>query len=491
MILAFDIGTTSLKAAVVDEKYRVVEFASKKSEILYPKKGWAEIDPERLWSDIAELASQLNVNPEAVIFSPHMAGVVPVDAEGNALRNAMIWLDERAAGLPREVFEGFPKIHGYNAFKLLKFLRITGGAPSKTGKDPISKIVWLRENEPDVFAKTTKILDVKGYLIARSCGEFVTSPDEANLTWLADTRGGKARWSGSLLRDFGIDAKLMPAIRSCASIAGMMSRRAASDLGMDPAPVIVGAGDLTAAAVGSGAVEEGKVHVYIGTSDWVAAHVAERKVDVSHYIGSILSAIDGRYLLVAEQEVAAGALEWAMRMVGIDDYSEIKRLIKCETSVLFLPWMYGERAPIDDPHVRAAFLNLSLDSSEGEVLRAVMEGVALNIKWAYGYVERLVGRQEIVNVVGGGTLFDEWCQILADAIARPVRRMNDPQHAGLRGSAAIAYVALGRETFESAAAKFEVDRIFKPANTERYDRLLKLFVDAYKKLRRLYRVLNP
>jgi len=134
-----------------------------------------------------------------IIFSAHMAGVLPVDKDGNPLRPMMIWLDERAAGLPRDLWRGPLKVQGYNMFKLFRFLRITGGAPSKTGKDPLSKILWIRENEPDLYNKTRKILDVKGYLIYKATGKYLTSPDEANLTWLADTRRGFARWSPSRL----------------------------------------------------------------------------------------------------------------------------------------------------------------------------------------------------------------------------------------------------------------------------------------------------
>ena len=154
-------------------------------------------------------ASYGKVNPDAIVFGAHMAGVVPVDEEGNALRNIITWLDERAAGLPEDVWEGLVKIQGYSLTKLIKFLRLTGGAP-RTGKDPISKIVWIRENEPDVFNKTCKMLNVRGYIVAGATRSFVTSPDEAHLTWLADTRGKKARWSESILKDYDLPISAFP-----------------------------------------------------------------------------------------------------------------------------------------------------------------------------------------------------------------------------------------------------------------------------------------
>ena len=505
-IMAFDVGTTMIKSCLVGARTLDVK-ASRASgvEILYPREGWAEQDPEALWDSISSasrgLMEETGLDPSSVVglvFSAHMAGVLPVDKDGQPLRNMIIWLDERAAGLPRKVWSGFPKIQGYNLFRLLKFLRITGGAPSKTGKDPLSKMVWIRENEPDVYEKTFKFLDVKGYLTNRATGAYVTSPDEANLTWLADTRGGKARWSKGLLKEYGIPLEAMPEIRLSTDIAGELKPEAAKDLGLKPGtPVVVGAGDITVAAVGSGAVGEGELHIYIGTSDWVAGHVSERKTDVSHYIGSLLSAIPGKYLLIAEQEVATGALEWLLKAMGLaGKYDEVEELVKeaepGSNGLIFMPWFYGERAPVDDPYLRGGLLNLSLDHDRGDLLRSVMEGVAMNVRWAYQYVEKLVGRKSWVNLIGGGALFDVWCQILADALRREVRRMAHPQEAGVRGAAAIAAVGLGFfKDFEEAASRFAVEKVFRPdpSTAEVYDRLFDAFLRAYKEVKKIYRSL--
>ncbi len=500
-VLAVDVGTTTIKCALVNEKYELVSKSHAKAVVEYPRKGWAEKDPDVLWNTIVDVVndcvSEVDGDVSAIAFSTHMAGVVPVDEDGNPLRKIIIWLDERAAGLPEDLWKGIIKLEGYSLFRVLKFLRITGGAPSRTGKDPISKILWIRDNEPDVFAKAHKFLDVKGFLLKKTADVFVTSPDEAHLTWLADTRNGVARWSESLLRDYGLDAGLLPEIRNSVEVVGGLNSNAASELGVAAGtPVVVGAGDVCSTAVGSGAVRENELHVYIGTSDWVAGHVAKRKTDVSHYIGSLLSAIPNRYLLIAEQEVAAGALEWVMKLVGVEgNYEIVSKLVESAKpgNLIFMPWMYGERAPIDDPFVRAGIINVSLDHDAGDMLRALMEGVALNIKWIYGYMEKMTAKQSAVNAVGGGMLFDVWCQIVADAIRRPLRRMELPQHAAIRGLAAIAFVATGKEeSFETAASKYKVDRIFEPdeKNARRYDELFRIYVDLYKKLKGIYRKLN-
>ncbi|WP_230972455.1 xylulokinase [Archaeoglobus neptunius] len=498
LILGVDVGTTSIKAAVVDtSSFEPVKFESVKAVVEYPKKHWAEKNPETLWNSIAEVCRAVaDSSVDAVVFDAHMAGVVPVDENGNALRNIITWLDERAGGLPDDVWKGLIKIQGYSLRKLIKFLRITGGAPSRTGKDPISKIIWIRDNEPDVFNKTHKMLDVRGYLVARATGNFVTSPDEAHLTWLADTRGRRARWSESILKDYNLPLSLFPEIKNSTEIAGYLTPQAASELGLNEGvPVIVGSGDVCATAVGSGAVRDNECHIYIGTSDWVAAHISDRKTDIFHFIGSLLSAIPEKYLLIAEQETAAGAIEWAMKLVGIEgQYDLVEKLVNEAEGgkLLFMPWFYGERAPIDDPYVRGGLINISLDHGRGEVLRAMMEGVAMNIKWVYGYVEKMTGHQKEVSIVGGGALFDAWCQIIASAIKRPVKRIKSPELTGLRGIATMAAVGLGMETFESAAAKFRVDRVFRPNEKEAktYDRMFEHYKSVYGKLKKIYRSLN-
>ncbi len=496
-ILAFDVGTTSIKAGLVDpSSFKVIIKRSKPARVDYPKPGWAEVDPEGLWEDICSLSHELMESYRgkivAVIYTAHMAGVLPVDRDRHPLHNMIIWLDERASGYPKDVWRGVLKIAGYNLFKLLRFLRITGGAPSKTGKDPLSKIMWLRDNEHDIYRSTWKFMDVKGYLIMKSTGNIVTSPDEATLTWLADTRRGYAVWSESLMGEYGLSTELFPEIRESIDVAGRLVREASEDLGVaEGTPVFVGCGDLTAAAVGSGAVSDGEPHIYIGTSDWIGAHIPKRIVDVSHYIGSILSGIPGKYLLVAEQEIAAGALEWLIELgVGrVESYSDVEDMVRESDpgagGIFFLPWMFGERCPVDNPSLRGAFVNLSVESSPSELYRAVMEGVALNIKWAWKYFKPKIKWDAPVKLVGGAALYDIWCQILSDVLSMEIVRMSNPEDAGLRGLAAIASVGLGiYKNFEETAARFSIDKIFRPdpKNSRTYNELFEHYLNLYKYL---------
>ncbi len=503
VILAFDIGTTKIKAALIRAyDLKTVAKVSEESKVIYPRRGWAEQDPQELWEQVARLSNRLPIDRyevKAVAFSAHLAGVVPIDNEGEPLRNIIIWIDERASGLPKEIWRGPIKFSGYNLFRLLEFIRITGGAPGYSGKDPISKIVWIRDFEPDIFKKTNYFLGVTGYLVYKASGNATISPDDASLTWLADTREGRATWHEGLLKRYRIPKDKLPPIRRSTEVAGELTPEAQRDLGLSKrVPVIVGAGDLTAAAAGSGAVGEKEMHIYIGTSNWIGAHVSKRILDISNYIGSIMSAIPGMYLLVAEQEVAAGALEWLMKNLGLNgNYEIVDKEVKASppgsNGIIFAPWMYGERAPIDDPNVRGLFLNLDLSHDRRDLLRAVMEGIAYNIRWVYEPMEKLTYTHNVIRVVGGGVLFDEWCKILASVLKRNIARVKDPQDSTLRGVSMAALVGLGYyKSFSEASKVISLDKMFIPQKEwiRVYDKMFNVYKKIYKKLKDLFKEIN-
>ncbi len=502
-ILAVDIGTTKVKVGLVNlVNFKVVVKAVEDAVIEIPRHGWAEIDLELLWDRLCELSSKVvsefNGRILGVVFSGHLAGVVPVDAEGNPLRKQIIWLDERASGYPRDLWSGFLRIKGYNVFRLIEFLRVAGGAPGRTGKDPLSKILWIRENEPDVWSKTFKILGTNSFFIAKTTGSYVVSPDDASLTWLVDTRSPNYRWHTPLMKRYNLDENLFPSIMKPTDIAGFLKKDAARCLNLSEGiPVIVGSGDLTSAAIGSGAVDENRIHIYIGTSDWVAAHVTRRKLDIFNYVGSIPSGIPGYYLLVAEQEMAGGALDKVLELVGLKGkYEEALRIAEKSgvgaAGLLFTPWLYGERAPVDDPDIKGSIINLSLIHSKGDVVRAVLEGVALNIKWVYNVVEKMTRKQEHVYITGGGAQSSLWCHIISSAVNRVLWRIADPQDATLRGASVIASVALGLASFKEATSRFDVDRVFEPdkRSAEYYEKLFRVYVKAYRALRGLMKELS-
>ncbi len=497
--LAVDVGTTDVKAAVIDSTdLSIIVEASAKAPISYPRPGWAEQDLEELWKVIAGLTSRLAREAgrvDVIAFSTHMAGVALLDESGVPLTSLITWLDERAAGLPRQAFKGPLRVSGYNLFRLIEFLRITGGAPSKTGKDAISKMAWLAQHEPRKWAKARYIADLKSYLLLRATGRHVTSPDEAHLKWLADTRGGRARWHRGLLNRYGIPGEKLPEIMESPMIAGELVEEASRDLGVPRGtPVAVGAGDVASVAVGSGAVRPGEYHVYVGTSDWVAVHVGKRLLDVKHYIGSLLSAIPGRYLVIAEQETAGAVIDWVLRTT-CNDYSildEAARIPPGGHGLVATPWMMGERAPLDDPNARMLILGIQQWHRPEHLVRAALDSVAANIALAFQATTRLAGEPERIMALGGALRSRHWARAIASAIGRRITVTGDPHAGGLRGAAILGLAAIGEAGVEELAARTPVGYEAGPveewrvAYKEYAERMMRVYSSLKKALADIY-----
>ncbi len=508
-ILAHDTGTTGNKAVLVGIDGKIVGYTSAEYPTYYPKKGYAEQLPSDWWNAITrttrELLEKTGVKQSeivGIVFSTQMAGTIPVDSEGKPLMPCMIWLDTRAKEQAERMSSGIIKVAGYNIFTLTRFLSITGGIYGNAGKDPICKILWVKEKKPEIYTETYKFLDCKDYLLYKCTGNFVTSRDCANIWWMMDTRKGRYTWSDYILKKYGIDKAKLPEIRTSIDIAGKLTSEAASEMGLRQGiPVVVGAGDMASAAIGSGAIREGKMHAYIGTSSWLGCHLSERKRDIFHYIGSICSANPDMYLCLAEQETAGACLEWLKNVVYTEGQGEVYRtfdemaakISAGANGLIFTPWLFGERSPLDDPTVRGGFYNISLEHSREHLVRAVLEGVALNLKWALGYLEKLSGEAESINIIGGGALSAIWCQIFADVLNRRIRRVCNPKEASAKGAALIAMVALGYlKNFEEAEKVVKIDNVYEPnpRNISVYEKIFREFRKIYKNNRRMYRRLN-
>lgn len=502
-ILAHDVGTGGVKSAIVDQRANIVESIRTEYPTYYPEKSCAEQDPMDWWNAIAKTSKKLleisSINPSDIIslvFSCQSVGTLPIDNDGNAIMRCMIWLDTRAKDEAKKLWKGLIKVSGYNLFTVLKFLRITGGAPGTNGKDTICKILWLKENDPDLYSAAYKFLGCKDYLLYRCTGNFVTSYDDANVTWMMDIN--RFDWAGPILKKYDIDRKKLPDIKKPTDIAGRLKKDAADELGLkEGIHVIMGAFDIPSAAIGSGAVHDGEIHISLGTSSWVACHLSARKIDISHYIGTIRSANPDMYLCVSEQELASGCLDWIKdKVLAEKNYKSLDDMAfevdPGSNGLLFTPWLFGERSPINDPTVRGGFHNISLNHSRSELVRSVMEGVAFNLRWALHYVERLSNTDSKINIVGGGSLLDSWCQILADVLCRKINRIKNPREATARGAAIIALIALGYTNFDDVPRLVTVDRDFKPddKNKKTYNELFDNFKQIYRSNKKIYRRLN-
>ncbi len=495
-IIAVDIGTTGLRVGVVRGDLKIEAVAVQSYPTRFALPGHAEQEPEHWWQALRRAMKELNrklpglsSRAAGVIFAAQLCGVVPVDETGKPLRPCLIWLDKRAADLTHTMMGGFPKVFGYGAFKVLSSLWLTNGAPSLNGMDPPSKMVWLKTHEPEIWARTHKLLDVKDWLVHKSCGRFVTTADAANLTWMMDTRPSRNCWSPFLMSRFGISKSLLPEIVPGNSSPGGLTKAASKALGLpEGLPVIAGCGDVCAAALGSGNVADGELHLSLGTSSWIGGFYPSRRLSATESYATILSPVDNRPLLIATQESAGSCFDWFEKIGGKRLSVETKPPDQNAEPPLFLPWLAGERVPVDDARLRGAFLGLTLMHDAASLARAILEGVALNTRWAYRSVaqQRGTARGRRLRLVGGAAQNRSLCQDLADSLAIDLSVGPAPRTAGVQGAAAIAGAALGffPNTWEAAARLSQEEHSAYSPSPERvkyFDRRFDFFLDAHRR----------
>jgi xylulokinase len=517
-ILAIDLGTSGPKVALATAQGDILAWAFEDVPLLLLPGGGAEQRPADWWAAICRTARRVldqGLAPvdeiAAVTASVHWSGTVAVGADGEALANAIIWMDTRGAPAIDRITDGPIKVEGYDLGKMLRWIRLTGGGPAHSGKDSLAHILYLKEAQPEIYRQTHKFLEPRDYINYRLCGRMTATADSIALHWVTDNRRlDRVAYVDELLAIAGLERAQLPDLLPANSILGPITPAAARDLGLGPkTQVISGAPDVQAAAVGSGAVRDFETHLYIGTSSWITCHVPMKKTDVLHNMASLPSAIPGRYFIANDQETAGACLTWLRdnlffandelaagpRPDGV--YKRFDGLAAGAApgsgGLIFTPWLYGERTPVEDGALRGGFFNLSLRATRDQVVRAVFEGVAYNSRWLFGYVEKFVNRKiEALNMIGGGASSDIWCQIHADVLNRPIRQMRDPIQANARGVIFLAAAALGYMTYEQIAQRAEVAHTYQPdpANRRLYDGLFAEFLNIYKNNKAAFARLN-
>jgi xylulokinase len=503
LVLGYDFGTSSVKAVLLDRSGKVAASASADYPILLPQDGWAEQRPQDWWTAMQTVTRALLADGAdagriaALALSAQMCGVVPVDCDGAPLTNCLTWMDTRSSAIARKLMGGWITVSGYGPMQLARWLRLTGGAPNLSGKDPISKILWLRRHRADIWPRVHKLLDVKDFLLHRCTGRFATSADSAHLTWLFDARPGRKNWSPALLRQIGLEASLLPEVIAATDVAGGLLASAAQALGLHSGTLVAtGMGDVSAAAVGAGNPAQGCLHLYLGTSAWFGAVIARSRVDPTTGVGSLCWADGQNYLLIATQENAGASIDWGMKALGFaaDAHEAFEGAARGASlhgnSPLFFPWLAGERVPVDDDKLRAGFANLSIDSSRDNLARAVYEGVAFNTRWAMRPFDRLSGRAgQPLRLVGGGARSGLWAQMFADILNRNIEQVEAPDRCGAVGAAIAASVAAGwHKSLDAAATMVRPGQVLSPDPGLRdlYDARYAQFTKFYARVRPWY-----
>ena len=526
-VIAYDIGTTGVKTCLfeVGDTLRLLAGEYEGYGLYILPGGGAEQDADEWWAAMAKstrrLLEKTDTDPKSIAgisFCSQMQGLVLVDEAGCALRRPMSYMDQRGSREFAACQTHGLTISGVNALMLLRSLRRTRAA-STSVKDPLWKYKWVQQNEPEVYAKIHKWLDVKEYLIGRCTGQFVMTRDSAYSTFLYDSRPDKGCWSRALCRMYGVEFDHLPRIIECTDVAGTLTARAAQDLGLaEGCPVYGGGGDATLIGVGAGCTEVGQTHIYSGTSGWVSTVIGRQKVDIVSMIAGIVGAQAGKYNYFAEMETAGKCFEWVKEHLVLDEigiYLQKTNVAESQESVyeslydymtdtidaippgaggvIFTPWLHGNRCPFEDPKAAGIFFNLRLDTGKTEMLRAVLEGICYHLRWMLECQDKKVKIASTLRFVGGGALSRVTCQILADVTGRTVETVADTKDVGAVGAAMLVAVGSGQiaDLTQAAglirpAARYTPD----PANQALYDRNYKVFKNLYAANKKNFAALN-
>ena len=517
-ILSIDLGTSGPKSGLVSTTGQVMDTEFEPVELILLPNGGAEQRPDDWWtavrSTVRKVLAKGLVPVEdiiAICCSTQWSGTVPVAEDGSHLANAIIWMDTRGSRYIKQISGGWLKVAGYGAGKIRRWLQLTGGAPGHAGKDPLAHILYLKNEVPEVYRKAHKFLEPKDFINLKLTGRMAASYDSIALHWITDNRDiNRIDYDDGLLRLAGLERDSFPDLRRAVDLLGPLKPSVAEDLGLSKqVQVVMGTPDIPAAAIGSGAVGDFQGHLYIGTSSWLTCHIPYKKTDILHNMASLPSAVPGRYFIANEQETAGACLTFLRDNVV---YHQDELLSEAEVAnvyqlfdqiaarvpagsgkLIFAPWLYGERTPIEDHTVRSCLFNLSLHTTREHIIRSVFEGVAYNSRWLLNTVERFVKRpMDNIHMIGGGANSQIWCQIHADVLNRTIRQIKDPILANLRGTGFLAAVALGSLQFEDIPGLIDVAATFKPNPDHRaiYDELYGEFLNIYKKNKAIFARLN-
>jgi xylulokinase len=506
-ILAVDMGTGTAKAALVRPDGVISGRATRPISTERLEGGGAEQDPEQWWASVTgaarEALAAARVDPADVIAvrcATQWAVTVPVDRDGNALSPAISWMDTRGGPHVRELVDGPIKIAGYDVRKLRRWLALTGGAPVHSGVDGLGHVLHLIRDRPAEYAETAKLLEPADYLNLRLTGRAAASAGTMFPYWLTDNRDPRrVRYDPTLVRWAGIDAGKLPEILPVDAVVGGLTTEAAGALGLaEGTKVLAGLSDAQATSFAAGVVEPGHGYFSIGTTSWLAALVPRKKTDLRHQITTMPAGIPGSHLVVAEQGAAGQCLEHLAAVfapgTGLDELeAEAARVPAGSDGLIFTPWLGGVAAPAADPHTRSAFFNQGVETTRGHYARAVLEGIAYNVRWLQGHVERFARiRFDRLAFVGGGAQSDLWCQILADVLGREVGQVSEPRFATARGVGLAGFAALGEIATTEIPDAVELAAIYRPAAGAAavHDRQFEAFVEIFKRNRRIYRALN-
>jgi len=481
--LGIDTSTTSSKALLIDGRGEVIAVASSPHTLQTPRPLWSEQDPREWWqavsASIRAVLEKAGIRGEkiaAVGLTGQMHGLVLLDEAGNVLRPAILWNDQRTQSQCDEIHQ----IIGRE-----KFIQITGNVALTGFTAP--KILWVKENEPEVFAKAKHVLLPKDYIRYKLTGEYAMDKADGAGTVLFDLR--LRDWSDDVLSALDIPRAWMPKTFEGPVFTGYVTEQAAALTGLKMGtPVAAGGGDQAAQAVGVGAVEPGIVGLTVGTSGVVFATTSSALIEPEGRLHAFCHAVPNMWHFMGVMLSAAGSLQWyrdtlASNMSFDELLKEAESVPDGSEGLQFLPYLSGERTPHPDPLARGAFIGLTLRHSRAHLTRALLEGVAFGLKDSFTLIQNAgLGAITQVRASGGGTKGALWRQILASVLDAELVTVNTTEGAAY-GAALLAGVGAGAWNDVPSACKTSVkitgSTLPDPSQVDVYGRSYSLFQELY------------
>lgn len=505
-LVTYDIGNSFIKAALTKIS-DTIEFVGATvigthTTTTLGGKG-VEQSTEQWWDSICRSTKELLKNYsissdqiKGISFCSQMNGTVLVDANGNTVRPPMTFLDRRADQELKDYFNHGLRFHGLNIWKLIKAMHHTSMVPVGA-YSPIWKYKWVQKNEPENFAKVDKFLDVGDYLLYKTTGRFVRTEDSAFCTALNDCRKGHSGWSHTMTQAYGINENHLPEIVQSTDIVGQITATAAEQMGLNKGtPVIAGGGDVAMVAIGCGNTQSNLTGIYCGTSGSVCTVVDH----IIQFADIMMIAVKGpnptQKYLYGELETAGKCFAWARELIGKLDnskysYEECASLIsKAEPGahgLLFTPFMNGCKTPFEDGEIRSSLSGIDLETSRGDLLRAVIEGICYHFRWLLECQAQKCKISNTIRFAGGLARINIMNQILADITGHTIETVKHPQYVGALGAAAVAAIGLGQMKFEDIHNYIGITNTYTPdpETHEIYNKLYKKFLDKVKSDRKL------
>ena len=497
-IIAHDIGTSGNKASLFSTDGRLMGSRVHAYDVHYFNGTWAEQNALDWWNAVCrttkELIAETGIDPGqigAVSFSGQMMGCLCVDRQGNPLRNAIIWADQRALKQTRQIEEHISQ---------QDFYHIVGHR--NTASYGVQKLMWVRDNEPEIYRETYKTLNAKDFIVYKLTGKFYTEYSDANSMDCFDLN--RLTWSDELISYAGIDGDKLPEVKPSVFVAGGVTKEAAGQTGLaEGTPVVLGAGDGVTANVGAGSIRPGKTYSCMGTSAWITTTSEKPIYDPQMRSVTWAHAIPGLYAPNGTMQTAGGAYSWLKNTICLDETrtaelkgvspydlinEEIEKSVPGSNGVLFLPYLLGERAPRWNADAKGSFLGLKAETTRADLLRSVLEGVTMNLAIVLDILKTQVEIDEIM-VVGGGAKGRVWRQIMADVYNTRITVPAVLEEAGSMGAAVIGGVGAGiYRDFDAIDRFLEVVDVQEPdpAAAEAYRPVRELFDNCYRALCQVY-----